>query len=96
MKIALFSDIHANFPALEACLKNIEEQKADAVYCLGDMVGYIIWPNGLINEIRKEAFQLLPVIMILALEERVMIVVVLIKKNTKKKWVRFPFHLQTQ
>jgi len=53
MKIALFSDIHANLPALEACLKSIEEQKPDAVYCLGDLVGYNIWPNEVINEIRK-------------------------------------------
>lgn len=53
MKIALFSDIHANLPALEACLKNIEEQKPDAIYCLGDLVGYNIWPNEVINEIRK-------------------------------------------
>ena len=53
MKIALFSDIHANLPALEACLKSIEEQKADAIYCLGDLVGYNIWPNEVINEIRK-------------------------------------------
>jgi len=55
MRIALFSDIHANLPALEACLKNIEEQKVDAVYCLGDLVGYNIWPNEVINEIRKRA-----------------------------------------
>ena len=53
MKIALFSDIHANLPALEACLKSIEEQKPDATYCLGDLVGYNIWPNEVINEIRK-------------------------------------------
>lgn len=53
MRIALFSDIHANLPALEACLKSIEEQKPDAVYCLGDLVGYNIWPNEVINEIRK-------------------------------------------
>lgn len=53
MRIALFSDIHANFPALEACLKSIEEQKPDAIYCLGDLVGYNIWPNEVINEIRK-------------------------------------------
>lgn len=53
MKIALFSDIHANLPALEACLKNIDEQKPDAVYCLGDLVGYNIWPNEVINEIRR-------------------------------------------
>src|SRR3569623_367375 len=53
MKIALFSDIHANLPALEACLADIEKQKPDAVYCLGDLVGYNIWPNEVINEIRK-------------------------------------------
>lgn len=53
MKIALFSDVHANLPALEACLKNIEEQKPDAIYCLGDLVGYNIWPNEVINEIRS-------------------------------------------
>ncbi|MEP7109628.1 MAG: metallophosphoesterase family protein [Ferruginibacter sp.] len=38
--MALFSDIHANLPALLSCLKSIEEQKADAIYCLGDLVGY--------------------------------------------------------
>lgn len=53
MRIALFSDIHANLPALEACLKSIEEQKPDAVYCLGDLVGYNIWPNEVINKIRR-------------------------------------------
>ena len=53
MRIALFSDIHANLPALEACLQSIEEQKPDAIYCLGDLVGYNIWPNEVINEIRK-------------------------------------------
>jgi putative phosphoesterase len=53
MKIALFSDIHANLPALEAFFKSVEEQKPDAIYCLGDLVGYNIWPNEVINEIRK-------------------------------------------
>jgi putative phosphoesterase len=53
MKIALFSDIHANLPALEACLSSIEEQKPDAIYCLGDLVGYNVWANEVVNEIRK-------------------------------------------
>ena len=53
MRIALFSDIHANLPALEACLKSIEDQAPDAIYCLGDLVGYNIWANEVINEIRK-------------------------------------------
>jgi putative phosphoesterase len=53
MRIALFSDIHANLPALESCLKSIDERKPDAIYCLGDLVGYNIWPNEVINEVRK-------------------------------------------
>lgn len=53
MRIALFSDIHANLPALEACLKSIDEQKPDAVYCLGDLVGYNVWANEVVNEIRR-------------------------------------------
>ena len=53
MKIALFSDIHANLPALEAFFEDIDAKKPDAVYCLGDLVGYNIWPNEVIDEIRK-------------------------------------------
>ncbi|MFP9099733.1 metallophosphoesterase family protein [Flavobacterium sp. RHBU_24] len=53
MKIALFSDIHANLPALEAFFKDLDTQNVDSVYCLGDLVGYNIWPNEVVNEIRK-------------------------------------------
>lgn len=53
MKIALFSDIHANLPALEAFFTSVEQQKPDSIYCLGDLVGYNIWPNEVINEIRR-------------------------------------------
>ncbi|TDE09359.1 metallophosphoesterase family protein [Dyadobacter psychrotolerans] len=53
MKIALFSDIHANLPALEAFFKDVETRDTDAIYCLGDLVGYNIWPNEVVDEIRK-------------------------------------------
>ena len=53
MRIALLSDIHANLPTLESCFKSIEAQKPDAIYCLGDLVGYNVWPNEVIDEIRK-------------------------------------------
>ena len=53
MRIALFSDIHANLPAFEAFLKSLDNKKPDAVYCLGDLVGYNIWPNEVIAEIRR-------------------------------------------
>jgi putative phosphoesterase len=53
MRIAIFSDVHANLPALQAFFKDLEQQNTDAVYCLGDLVGYNIWPNEVIQEIRK-------------------------------------------
>lgn len=53
MKIALFSDIHANLPALEAVLADIDQRQPDAVFCLGDLVGYAPWPNEVIREIRR-------------------------------------------
>ncbi|OQP54547.1 YfcE family phosphodiesterase [Niastella yeongjuensis] len=53
MKIVLFSDIHANLPALEAFFKDVDSKNPDAIYCLGDLVGYNIWPNEVINEIKK-------------------------------------------
>ena len=41
MKLALFSDVHANLPALEAVLADIDARgDADGVYHLGDLVGY--------------------------------------------------------
>ncbi len=53
MKIALFSDIHANLPALQAVLADIESKNPDLIYCLGDLVGYAPYPNEVIDEIRK-------------------------------------------
>ncbi len=40
MKVAVISDVHANEPALRAVLKDIRAQKADALWDLGDFVGY--------------------------------------------------------
>jgi putative phosphoesterase len=53
MRIALFSDIHANLPALKGFFKDVEQRKVDALYCLGDLVGYNTWPDEVIAEIRK-------------------------------------------
>ncbi len=38
--IAILSDIHGNLEALQAVLADIEQQNVEAVYCLGDVVGY--------------------------------------------------------
>jgi predicted phosphodiesterase len=55
MKIALFSDVHANLPALHAFFDNVKTRKPDALYCLGDLVGYHIWPNEVIRAIRRRS-----------------------------------------
>ena len=52
MKLAIISDIHANLHALEEIWTDIEAQKPDKVYCLGDLVGYGAYPNETVEFIR--------------------------------------------
>jgi predicted phosphodiesterase len=40
MRVAVLSDVHANLHALEAVLAAVERERPDAVWCLGDVVGY--------------------------------------------------------
>ncbi len=51
IKIAHFSDVHANLPAFNAFLADLDSREVDAVYCLGDLVGYNVWPNEVINAV---------------------------------------------
>lgn len=53
MRLAFISDIHANLPALEAVLADLDRQRPDAVYCLGDLVSYAPWPNEVVWLIRQ-------------------------------------------
>jgi predicted phosphodiesterase len=45
MRVAVISDIHANLHALEAVLAALDAERPDAVWCLGDLVGYGPRPN---------------------------------------------------
>lgn len=45
MRIAVLSDIHSNLQALDAVLADIEDRRVDAIWCLGDVVGYGANPN---------------------------------------------------
>jgi predicted phosphodiesterase len=51
---ALISDIHGNRLALEAVLDDIVGRGVDAIYCLGDLVGYGPDPNGVIDLVRAQ------------------------------------------
>ncbi|RPI34901.1 MAG: metallophosphoesterase [Chloroflexota bacterium] len=50
MRILVISDIHANSTALDAVLANAGE--IDAVWCLGDIVGYGPDPNECVSRVR--------------------------------------------
>ena len=45
MRVAVISDIHGNAHALDAVLAAIDRERPDAVWCLGDLVGYGPRPN---------------------------------------------------
>ncbi|MDP9470834.1 MAG: metallophosphatase family protein [Chloroflexota bacterium] len=53
-RIAVFSDLHGNSAATAATLATIEAAAPDAVYCLGDLVGYGACPNETIDLIREK------------------------------------------
>ena len=53
MRIAIFSDIHGNLPALDAVLADLAAQsEIERTYCLGDLVGYAPFPNEVTERIR--------------------------------------------
>jgi diadenosine tetraphosphatase ApaH/serine/threonine PP2A family protein phosphatase len=53
MKIAILSDIHGNLEALTAACAYIDAHHVDALYCLGDTVGYGANPNECCELIRQ-------------------------------------------
>ncbi|MEO8909055.1 MAG: metallophosphoesterase family protein [Gemmatimonadaceae bacterium] len=56
MRYALISDIHANLPALESVLADIDARgDVDAIYHLGDLAGYAPWPNEVVALLRQRA-----------------------------------------
>ena len=50
---ALISDIHGNLEALEAVLKDIQQQNITEIYCLGDVVGYGPNPRECIDQVMQ-------------------------------------------
>lgn len=54
MNIALISDIHGNYPALEAVMESEDFKAADQVYCLGDLVGYYPYPEECVARVRRQ------------------------------------------
>ena len=57
MKTAIFSDIHSNPAALNACLEDAERKGCVRFVCLGDLVGYGYDPNACINICRERGIE---------------------------------------
>ncbi|HDI02761.1 MAG TPA: metallophosphoesterase, partial [Candidatus Aenigmarchaeota archaeon] len=55
MRIVIFSDIHANLPALERVLESIRDKygNPDYMLCAGDLVGIGPFPNEVCSVLRK-------------------------------------------
>ena len=51
--ITIFGDIHANLPAYEAVIEDMDQRESGNRYCLGDLVGYGVSPNEVIQAIRE-------------------------------------------
>ena len=55
MKVAIFSDIHGNFQALEAVLSDLKSQNCEKILCLGDLAMAGPEPKKVIDFVKEQA-----------------------------------------
>jgi predicted phosphodiesterase len=53
VRLAILSDIHSNLEALERTFQAVDDADVDAVYCLGDVVGYNADPAACVDLVRE-------------------------------------------
>lgn len=53
MRVGFFSDVHANWEALSACLKDFETSGLNKLFFIGDAVGYGADPNIVVEKIAE-------------------------------------------
>ncbi len=53
MNVAVISDIHANRHALDAVLRDIDQAGVDEIWCLGDAVGYGVYPTECVMTLKE-------------------------------------------
>ncbi len=53
MRLAVLSDVHANLDALQAVVAEADARGADALVCLGDVVGYGAEPGACVDLVRE-------------------------------------------
>lgn len=52
-QITIFGDIHGNLPALESVWADMDRRALDLRFCLGDLVGYGVQPNEVVDFVRS-------------------------------------------
>ena len=52
VRVAVLSDVHANLPALEAVLADVDRAAPAGTWVAGDLVGYNPWPNEVLQILR--------------------------------------------
>jgi diadenosine tetraphosphatase ApaH/serine/threonine PP2A family protein phosphatase len=55
MRLAIFSDVHANIEALSAVVERLRHEGVDKCFCLGDVVGYGASPNECCDVVKRVA-----------------------------------------
>lgn len=55
IKLALLSDVHSNFQALEACLEHAQKESPSHYAFLGDLVGYGAQPQDVLKKVMEMA-----------------------------------------
>ncbi len=55
MRYAIISDIHANYQSWQRILEDLDETGAEALICLGDIVGYGPMPQAVLDGVRSLA-----------------------------------------
>jgi len=53
VRLAVLADIHANLPALQAVLADVDRVGPDGIWVAGDLVGYNPWPNEVLEILRE-------------------------------------------
>lgn len=56
MRYYFFGDLHGNVDALEACFRHMEAEKADEVFCLGDLAGWLPFGDKTLERMRPAGF----------------------------------------
>lgn len=56
MRVAFFSDIHGNLPALQTAYADARDRAVQGFYCAGDLIGYGPYPSEVCRFVRDHSF----------------------------------------